>query len=68
MPARPRTDIAPADRLRELASILATAVARRIALERRVGPPSPPISEESSASGLELPASLPLSVERRTRE
>jgi len=67
MPARSRSDSTPADRRRELASILASAVIRRVALERRVAPVAPGISEESSPGGLEVPAPLPLSVDRRTR-
>lgn len=67
MSARPQPEIAPTDRLRELASILAAAVVRRMALDRRIAPQVPGISQESSASGLEVPAPLPLSVGHRTR-
>jgi len=67
MSARSQPDIAPSDRLRELASILAAAVVQRMALDRRITPPVPGISQESSASGLEVPAPLPLSVADRTR-
>lgn len=67
MPARSRSDSTPADRRRELASILAIAAIRRMALERRVAPVAAQISEESSRGGLEVSAPLPLSVGHRTR-
>jgi len=67
MPARSLSALAPADRLRELTGMLASAVIRRMVLERRIAPVAPRISEESSPTGLEVPAPLPLSVDRRTR-
>jgi hypothetical protein len=64
MPARTQPPLSPADRRRELASILAVAIIRRHRRSRDAAPLTSNSSEESSPSGLELSARLPLSVAR----
>jgi len=66
MPARTQTEPKAPTPIEEVASIIAAGLLRRRALEIRIATP-PKTSEESASEGLELPADLPLSGERRTR-
>lgn len=66
MPARTQIDTELESPLAEVAKIIAAGLLRRRALELRIAAP-PKISEESRCEGLDLPAPLPLSGERRTR-
>lgn len=66
MPAGTQTEIESPTPLAEVASIIAAGLLRRRALETRIATP-PKTSEESTPTGLALPADLPLSGERRTR-